>query len=245
MRNYHMALASFFAWASREFKIDDPTDRVELPRFQSKPIEPLTKEEVQAMVRACELAKPAETNGRKSFQMVRRTGLRDMAVLLTLLDTGLRVSEICALRIGDVDLDTGQVEIRHGPRGGAKGGKGRVVFLGKEARHYVWRYLASRESKEDLEAPLFAGAWDRPMTQNSLRLLVKSLAAKAGVRNCYPHKFRHTFAITYLRSGGDVFTLQALLGPSSLDMVRHYSMISQVDLATAHRRASPVDNWRL
>jgi len=245
IRNVYMFLSSFFGWASVEFKIEDPTDRVQPPRFQPKPIEPLTREEVQAMVHACELAHPAVTNGRKSFQMRRRTRLRDVAVLMTLLDTGLRVSEVCALRIGDVDLKTGQVEIRHGPRGGAKGGKGRVVFLGKETRHYVWRYLASRESKGDLEAPLFAGAWDRPMTQNSLRLLVKSLAAKAGVRNCYPHKFRHTFAITYLRSGGDVFTLQALLGHSTLDMVRHYSMISRVDVADAHRRASPVDNWRL
>lgn len=62
------------------------------------------------------------------------------------------------------------------------------------------------------------------MTRNSLRLLVKPLAPKAGVMNCYPHKFRHTFAIRHLRSGGDVFTLRALLGHSSLDMVRHYSI---------------------
>ncbi len=245
VRNYHLALASFFAWASREFKFEDPTDHVELPRFQSRPIEPLTREEVQAMVRACEVTKPAETNRRNSFQMARRTGLRDMAVLLTLLDTGLRASEICALRIGDVDLDAGQVEIRHGALGGAKGGKGRFVFMGKETRHYVWRYLATRRSKDDPEAPLFTGAWERKMTPNGLRLLIKSLAAKAGVRNCHPHKFRHTFAITYLRSGGDVFTLQALLGHSTLDMVRHYSMISRVDVADAHRRASPVDNWKL
>lgn len=87
------------------------------------------------MVHACELAQPAATNSRKGFQMGRRTGPRDVAVLMTLLDPGLRVSEICALRIGDVDLNTGQGEIRHGPRGGAKGGKGRVVFIGEEARH--------------------------------------------------------------------------------------------------------------
>jgi integrase/recombinase XerD len=52
-------------------------------------------------------------------------------------------------------------------------------------------------------------------------------------------------AITYLRSGGDLFTLQAILGHGSLDMVRHYANIAEVDSEQAHRKASPVDNWRL
>ena len=83
------------------------------------------------------------------------------------------------------------------------------------------------------------------MTQDGLRHLIKRIADRAEVENAYPHKFRHTFALTYLRSGGDVFTLQALLGHTSLDMVRHYARIAEIDIEQAHRRASPVDNWRL
>jgi integrase/recombinase XerD len=85
----------------------------------------------------------------------------------------------------------------------------------------------------------------RPFNPASLRHLIKRIAERAGVRDAYPHKFRHTFAIAYLRAGGEVFTLQMLLGHGSLDKLRHYAQIAQVDVEQAHRKASPVDNWRL
>jgi integrase/recombinase XerD len=78
-----------------------------------------------------------------------------------------------------------------------------------------------------------------------LRQVIKGLGDKAGVKKCHPHRFRHTFAITYLRSGGDIFTLKSLLGHGSLDMVEHYTRIAEVDVELAHRKASPADNWRL
>ncbi len=87
----------------------------------------------------------------------------------------------------------------------------------------LWRYLAERTDGEDAEAPLCLVRYDRPMNKTALRLQIVHLGQKTGIKKCYPHRFRHTFAITYLRSGGDVFTLQALLGHSTLDMVRHYA----------------------
>jgi len=73
----------------------------------------------------------------------------------------------------------------------------------------------------------------------------RELARRAGVKDVHAHRFRHTFAINYLRNGGDVYTLQDLLGHTSLDMVRRYLHLAQVDVDSAHRRASPVENWRL
>ncbi len=175
-------------------------------------------------------SREANTTERQRFTMRRATAKRDRAIILTLLDTGLRASELCALKIGDVEQKTGRVHVKHGVSGGAKGGKGRTVFLGKAARHAVWRYLADREDGEDSDAPLFVGKLNHSLNKDALRHLMSELGAKAQVNKCHPHRFRHTFSITYLRSGGDVFTPQSLLGHSTLDRVQHYARIAEVDI---------------
>jgi integrase/recombinase XerD len=245
LRNVYIALCAFYGWLSKEFKLPNPAKELSAPKFPDHVIQPFSKEEVEKLIKACVYSREAKTEERRKFVMRRPSANRDQAIILTLLDTGLRATELCSLTVGDVDLKTGKVNIRHGVGGGAKGGKGRVTYLGKAARKSVWRYLATREDREDEKAPLFVSAADRPFNRDSLRILIRRLGARAEIAHVHPHKFRHTFAITYLRSGGDVFTLQMLLGHSSLDMVRHYARIAEMDVEQAHRKASPVDNWRL
>lgn len=245
IHNSYIALSSFFTWASTELELASPMKAVPAPHFQVAPVEAFSKEDIEALLKASEFCKEALPTNRRRFTMKRWTAHRDQAIILTLLDTGLRASELSALTVGDVELKTGKVQVKHGRLGGAKGGKGRIVFLGKAARRAVWRYLAEREDGTQPEAPLFLVKCDRPMNRTALRFLIKHLGTKAGVKNCHPHRFRHTFAITYLRSGGDVFTLQALLGHSTLDMVQRYTRVAEIDIEQVHRRASPVDNWRL
>lgn len=245
LRNIWITLSAFFTWATMEFELPNPMKMVPAPKFEEVPVEPFAKEEVEAILKACDYCEEARTTDRRRFVMRRATAHRDHAIILTLLDTGLRASELCSLKIGDVDQKSGKVQIKHGSAGGAKGGKGRTVYLGKAARRAVWRYLANREDGEDTLAPLFLGKFNHPMNKGVLRQLIARLGEKAKVKKCHPHRFRHTFAITYLRSGGDVFTLQALLGHSTLEMVQHYARIAQIDVEQAHRRASPADNWRL
>ena len=245
IRNVWIALSSFFHWAERELAVPFPMAQVRAPHPPRPSIPELTREEVARMLKACTYTRATVSATRRSYVTRRPSANRDTALILVLLDTGIRASELCALKIEDVDLATGRVEIRHGVEGGAKGGKGRTIYLGKASRRALWRYLAGRDDGQDGEAPLFVTSRGRLMRPCILRHLLTRLGEKARVLKAYPHKFRHTFAITYLRSGGDVFTLQQILGHSSLDTVSLYARIAQSDIAEAHRKASPVDNWRL
>lgn len=240
IRNYWVSLSAFFTWAAAEFEMPNPMKGVPAPKFETAPAAPFTRDEIERLLKAAEFCNEASTTRRRRFVMRRPTARRDRALILVLLDTGLRASELCALNVRDVDLKSGQVQVKHGQAGGAKGGKGRLVFLGKAARRALWRYLATRDQDKGPDAPLFVGKFNRPLNKNALRQLMARLGGKAQVADCHPHRFRHTFSITYFRSGGDVFTLQALLGHSTLEMTQHYARIAQIDTLAPRLRAAQV-----
>jgi len=249
LRNHWIVLKSFFRWVSNEYNCPNPMDNVPGPKYQKKPIDPVSLEEIKALLKVCKFSSEAKTNERRSFRMHRPTALRDEVIIKVLLDTGIRASELIALKLGDLDLNKSVIHIRHGALGGAKGGKGRFVYISRGTKRSIRKYLEHRESKQgELEddSPLFPNKnTNRPLHRDGLRLLIVSLSKRANIRHITPHAFRHTFSIQYLRNGGDVFTLQKLLGHSSLDMVQHYARVSEVDLENAHRIASPVEKWKL
>jgi len=109
----------------------------------------------------------------------------------------------------------------------------------------TWAYIASQKDPIQPHAPLLPTIDGKPLDRNEIAKILKRIGSKAGINGCHPYRFQHTFAIQFLKNGGDIFTLQELLGHSSRVMARHYLSISQVDLDDAHRRASLVDNWRL
>ena len=207
IHNYWITLSAFFTWMQAELGLPSPVKAVPAPNFEVVPVEPFTLDEVERLLKACDFCADARTVERRKSIMRRPTGPCERAMLLTLLDTGLRASELCSLLVGDVDMKTGKVNVKHGVQGGAKDGKGRVVYLGKAARRALWRYLALREDSEDPRAPLFLGKSNRSLSKETLRLLVKHFGQKAEVKKSHPYRFRRTFAFAHLRSGGDLFTL--------------------------------------
>ena len=118
--NIWVTLASFFKWPSSEFSIPNPMQKIPAPRFQRASIEAFTKGEIKQLLKACTQTKEANTRIRKSYVYSHPTAKRDRALILTLLDTGLRAMEFCALRVGNADLKTGKVEVEQGIRGGCE-----------------------------------------------------------------------------------------------------------------------------
>jgi site-specific recombinase XerD len=159
---------------------------------------------------------------------------RERALALVFLDTGLRLSELASLRVGDVRPD-GTLHVM------GKGAKERIVPIGSTARRGLVRYLATRDGLLPTD-PLFTSRRRTGLTARGVQQAIARLGRRAGVgTRCSPHTFRHTFARGYLVNGGDVFSLQQILGHTTLDMVRRYVTLSEADLVARHRSASPAD----
>ncbi len=231
--NSWVALRAFYRWVSEETSCENPMLKVQAPKVPETVILPFTQEEVQLLLKACDKRPFRGTTIR------RPTAVRDRAIVLTLVDTGLRASELCQLQVEDLDLETGQLFVRKG-----KGGKGRVVYVGKVTKKALWRYRA-KQGKPKGSEPLFLSTEEQAMNRDSLRHFLAHLGERAGVDDVHPHRFRHTFATMFLRNGGNLLALQRLLGHSSLEMVRRYAKVAQTDLRDAHSTGSPADNWRL
>jgi site-specific recombinase XerD len=159
---------------------------------------------------------------------------RERALMLLMLDTGLRLSEVNSLRVGDIRPD-GTLHVM------GKGAKERIVPMGPTARRAILRYLGTR-TKVGATDPLFANRDGGCLSTRGIHTAIAKLGRRAGVATrCSPHTFRHTFARGYLVNGGDVFSLQQILGHTTLDMVRRYVSLSEADLVARHRTASPAD----
>ncbi len=183
------------------------------PRVPHKIIEPVADDVLRRLLAVC--------------------SVRDRAILLLMLDTGLRVSEVAGLRLGDLRAD-GTLKV-HG-----KGSKERIVPVGSTARQAIVRYLGQRGPRRQDDA-LFLGRKGE-ISNRGLQHMVRRLKARVGVTGrLSPHSLRHTFARSYLVNGGDVFSLQRILGHSTLDMVKRYVALADVDLVTRHALASPAD----
>lgn len=238
--NVHTGLSALWSWAMAEGYVKaNIVRRIKMDKPAPPVIEPLSKEDVELLLDACTHTREYARPGKSSCRNERRTAERDRLVIIFLLDTGVRVSELCDLQIGHIDLRNRRVRVL------GKGDKWRVVPIGKRLAKGIWRYLATRPEAEPDDPFIVDQSGEYGVSRYALRRLLKRLGDKGGVSNVYPHRFRHTFSINYLRNGGQELALMRTLGHTTMEMTSRYARIAQADIERNHKDASPVDNWQL
>lgn len=227
VHHYYCVLKAFFNWCVREdFIPESPLVKIKLKNPKLNVVQPYSSNEIKKMLEIC------ENEYRKHSQFI---GSRNKAIILVLLDTGVRASELIGMKLSDIDSERGWIKVK------GKGAKERVVRIGLTTQKAFWRYLIIREKAN------FEGVWlteeFRPMKLGGLQIMIRRIKESSGVTvqgNC--HKFRHTFALNFLRQDKNPFNLQYLLGHSDLRMVKHYvSTLGMEDALKAHEKASPAD----
>lgn len=227
----YRTLRTFLYWWEQEFEPEswkNPMLKIKAPKVSIKPLEPVSISQIEAMITTC--------NTNDFFDS------RDKALLLFLLDTGARASETCAVNLGDVDLQNGSVLIKCG-----KGGKPRVVFLGKKSRRVLRTYLKTSHRQEVLNAntALWVNDGNNRLTYWGINQIIRRRAKEADIEKPSLHDFRRAFALNFLRNGGDVYSLQNLMGHADLQTLRRYLAQTTDDIHVSHRKFSPVDNSNL
>jgi integrase/recombinase XerD len=225
--SYTRAIKSFFSFLEREELIPfNPMAKVKLPKTQKKVMPCFTEKELSTL-----MAQP-ERN--------KEVGYRDYAIMATLLDTAIRVSELCGLDLDDVDLNEGYLRVM------GKGGKERFVPIGYRLTKILLTYKLKYRPQVQSCDRFFVTHDSRPLNKDRVEKIIKRYGTKAGLKvRCSPHTFRATSAVLYLRNDGDTFSLQKKLGHASLTMTRRYSELADSDVRARHLKSSPLDRLSL
>jgi site-specific recombinase XerD len=224
-QTYYRQLHAFWVWAINQEKIAtvNPLDAIKPPRPDEKTIDGLSAEEVRCLVDIC----------RNGASMHWR---RDLAIVLLIVDTGLRVSELCSLMLDGWQQDRIHVM--------GKGRKERIVPLSSMTAKALWDYIHKERARVKLPE-IWLNQYNRPLTRDGVWRILDRRAKEAGLRHIHPHMLRHTFALEWHRSGGPLSALQTLLGHSKPTMSLRYGRMSGEDCTELHRSHSPVDRLGL
>jgi len=211
-------LKRFYQYCLRERRIKvDPTLKLDPPKRAPRFPKSLSEADVEALLAAPDTATPM--------------GLRDRAMLELLYATGLRVSELVALKVFEVNLDAGVV------RAMGKGSKERLVPLGEEAAEWISKYVKSRSHKSDT---LFLTNRGAGMTRQAFWHLIRRYGARAiPGKKLSPHVLRHAFATHLINHGADLRVVQLLLGHADISTTQIYTHVARERLKALHAKHHP------
>jgi integrase/recombinase XerD len=219
-----IALRVFFRFLlARKILSSNPAENLSVPRIEKYLPETL---DTSAIKRLLESIREADT-----------FGLRDRAMLELLYASGLRISELCNVRLENLDLNEGLIRVT------GKGNKTRLVPVGSAARAALARYLEIERPKlvsRRTGADVFLSVRGRKLTPQRVWQLIKRYAARAGLEaNVYPHLLRHSFATHLLAGGADLRIIQEMLGHVDISTTQIYTHVDSSRLKAVHRKFHP------
>ena len=225
------SLKSFFIFLLKSEKIDlNPLENIESPQYLKKLPHYLSIEEVEDMIAPGSTDAGAGTGPRSA---------RDSCIVELLYSSGIRVSELCSLRIPDISLEKCIIRVM------GKGGKERLIPIGKAAAVSIGRYLLYRQDlshRTALPEELFISRLGKKLTRISVWSIIKQRAEKAGIiREITPHTLRHSFATHMLTNGADLRSVQELLGHSDITTTQIYAHVSTDLLKNTHKKYHPLE----
>lgn len=227
-QNYYLiALRAFLKYLRKRGIESLSPEKIELAKTPERSLDLISPTELERLMKA-----PDTTT---------LVGLRDKAMLELLFSTGLRISELCALNIDDVDVTRDEFSVR------GKGDKVRVVFLSDAAKRAVTQYVKARKDMDDAlfvqygkaagRAGKKGAAKDLRLSPRSIQRLLKHYATKAGItRKVTPHVIRHSFATNLLTNGADLRSVQALLGHAHIGTTQVYTHVTDAHLREVHKK---------
>lgn len=227
IQTYIRALRSFLRWLYDNDYIDSNIcEKFKLPKATRKVIDVLSDEEIGRLLSAL--------SGNEWLTV------RNRLIVALMLDSGLRLNEVVTLRSSAVHLKDRYLIVT------GKGDKQRTVPFGSFTASTLEDYLRiTQNARSDGSLIIKVSETQcgfEPITQATIKNMFRRLKARSGIPRLYPHLLRHTFATRFLENGGNIYTLQAILGHSSLDMVKKYLHLASTRIRADFPRFSPLDN---
>jgi integrase/recombinase XerD len=219
------SIRSFHQFLLREKRAEtDPTVHLEMPTIEQKLPNILSIQEIEALLTAPNKSKPQ--------------GIRDLAMLELLYGSGMRISELIALDLADIHLTMGFVRVF------GKGGKERIIPLGKSALSAINAYLNGARSQLQGKYPktdaFFINQRGKRLTRQGCWKLMKEHALKAGIQHeLTPHTLRHSFATHLVENGADLRAVQEMLGHADISTTQIYTHISKTRLSEVYKQFHP------